>query len=152
MQCLAAHRGFSKANFTRRHHHLIYIISRLCILFSLFYKYTHSTHCPMGLTAISDHHLFLTRGAGLFLEVNQGKNGKIFFSIFSNFSHFFKFFHIFPNFSRFFPIFPNFSQIFLTFRNFSQIYLTFSQLFSTFPNFPNFTTLFKTIHFSQIFP
>ena len=107
MQCLAAPRGFSNANFTRRHHHLICIISRLCILFSLFYKYTHSTHCPMGLTAISDHHLFLTRGAGLFLEVNQGKNGKIFFSLFILY------------YSQIFQIFPDFSQFFLTFPNFS---------------------------------
>ena len=66
---LAVHRRFSNANFTRRHHHLIYISSRLYTLFSLFYKYTHTQHthyigcchCPMGLTAISDHHLISTR-------------------------------------------------------------------------------------------
>jgi hypothetical protein len=60
------------------------------------------------------------RGRLLFLEVNKGKNGKIFFSIFPYFSHFFPFFPIFPifsNFPKFSQIFPNFPNSFPIFSN-----------------------------------
>jgi hypothetical protein len=48
---LAAHRRFSNANFTRRHHHLICISSRLYTLFSLYSINTHSTDTHITLAA-----------------------------------------------------------------------------------------------------